>query len=125
MKKINNTSRCPLSPICSFTGKLIGSLISVQERILNLTKTQPLVAVGNEMCLLLGILRQPSIYLTFNDLEVLGVASVFVFGMLLFCACKGLKEKSWHNVLEYINLLSKVFPNSWFQTVLEREVLFW
>lgn len=34
MKKINNTSGCLLSPICSFTGKLIGSLISVQEHIL-------------------------------------------------------------------------------------------
>lgn len=33
MKKINNTSRCSLPPICSFTVKLVGSLISVQEHI--------------------------------------------------------------------------------------------
>lgn len=47
-------------------------------------RTQPLVAIGNEMYLLLGTLRQPSIYLALNHLKVLGVASVFVFGMLLF-----------------------------------------
>lgn len=26
-----------------------------------------------------------------------------------YIACKGLRHKSWHNVLKYINLLSKVF----------------